>query len=142
MRGMKRILGGLAVAGMMLATSVQVGAVGAVSSRGLASGADGACRVSISRNATAGIFKVTREVFSNGSCRCSVSAGPASQGGSAEAAIAALRTSRNCSKANLGLPPGGVTPGLGTGGLIGGSVIPGGGLGAGLGGSGPITTSP
>jgi len=140
MRGMKRILGGLAVAGMMLATSVQVGAVGAVSARGLAGGADGACRVSVSRNATAGVFKVTREMFSNGSCRCSITSGAKSQGGSAEAAIAALRVSRSCSNAHLG--GGGVTGGLGTGGLIGGSVIPGGSLGAGLGGSGPITRSP
>ncbi len=125
MRGMKQILGSLAVAGLMLASSVQVGATSAVASRGLTGSADGACRVSVSRNATAGVFKIARQTFGNGACRCVVTSGPTSQGGSAESAIAAVLTSRSCGKASLLAGPGGVTGG-GLGGL--------GGLGGGLGG--------
>jgi len=121
MRGIKRLLGFVGIAGMMLASSAQVGAIGTnLVQSGLGGGAKSGCQVRISRNSAAGVFNITREVSATGACRCSVSTGPASQGGSIESALVALRISRSCATAALGSGSGRGPLGLGRPGGNGG----------------------
>lgn len=125
MRGIKHILGSLAVAGMMLTSSVQP--VAAQSGGGTA----GNCIVKIVRNAAAGTFDITRAVLDNGRCVCIARTGPRNQEGSAEAAVRGLRLSRACANA----PPAATVAtasGLSTGAIIGGVLVLGGGLGVAL----------
>ena len=131
MRGINHFLGSLAIAGMMLASSVEVGAANsAQSGGGSGGGASSTCSVRVKRNAAAGVFDITRQVLNNGRCVCRVSTGPRSQGGSAESALIGLLSRRTCPDAPLaGIVEGG---GLGTGAIIGGVILVGGGLGAAL----------
>jgi len=138
MLGINHFLGSLAVAGMMLAASVQAGATStAASGGGTGGGAASTCGVRIDRTAAAGVFDIVRMVTRRG-CLCVVRTGPASQGGSAEAMIAALRNARSCPNAPLAAAGNGAAGGAGTGGglssglVIGGVVVAGGGLGAAL----------
>ena len=131
MRGIKHLLGSLAIAGMMLASSVEAGAAStAQGGGGLGGGGASTCRVKVSRTAAAGVFDITREVLGSGKCTCRVTTGPSSQGGSAESALAGLLLRRSCADAPLA--EAGAGGGLGTGAIIGGVVLVGGGLGAAL----------
>ena len=129
MRGIKHFLGSLAIAGMMLASSAQPGAAQGGSSGGAAD----SCAVKVNRNAAPGVFDISRQLLGSGKCRCIVSTGPASQGGSAESALIGLLSRRTCPDAPLadaGAAAG--SGGLGTGAIIGGVILVGGGLGAAL----------
>ncbi len=132
MRGIKHFLGSLAIAGMMLASSVEAGAVGTAQSGGSSgSRVPERCRVKIIRDAAPQVFDITRAVFDNGRCICIARTGPKSQGGSAEEAIRGLLLSRSCPNA----PPAATVAtagGLSTGAIIGGVLILGGGLGIAL----------
>jgi hypothetical protein len=135
MRGINQLLGSLALAGMMMVSSVEAGAANMdVSSGDL-------CRVKVSRSASEGVFDVTRQVFNNGKCVCRVTTGPSSQGGSAESALAGLLLRRTCSDAPLAsvIEHSG---GLGTGALIGAAVLVGGGLAVALSTGGGKAKSP
>lgn len=129
MREIKNFLGSLAIAGMMLASSVQAGAAQGSGNSG--GGNPGACDVKVNRNAEPGVFDITRQVFDNGRCRCYVRTGPASQGGSAESALIGLLSRRTCPDAPLAQAAAG-GGGLGTGAIIGGVILAGGGLAAAL----------
>jgi hypothetical protein len=132
MRGIDRFIGSLAAAGMMLASSMAVGATSTVQGGGGLPGAGSeTCLVRVKRNAAAGVFDLSRQILNNGRCVCRVSTGPRSQGGSAESALAGLLLRRSCSDAPLA-EAGAAGGGLGTGAIIGGVVVVGGGLGAAL----------
>ena len=69
---------------------------------GAASG--GECRVDVVRSGTPGSANVTRQVFNNGSCVCTITTGPSGNAnGSAEAIVGALLRDRTCD----GAPPAG-----------------------------------
>ena len=124
MRGISGSLASLAVAGMMMVSSVEAGAATSDHS------GDNLCRVRVSRTAAAGVFDITRQVLNNGKCVCRVTTGPRSQGGSAESALAGLLLRRTCPAAPLAAA--GTTGGVSTGLLIGGAALIGGGVAAAL----------
>lgn len=124
MRGISGFLGSLAVAGMMMVSSVEAGAASSDQN------GDNLCRVRVSRSASPGVFDITRQVRNNGKCVCRVTTGPSSQGGSAESALAGLLLRRTCSDAPLAAA--GASGGLGTGVWIGAAVLAGGGIAAAL----------
>ena len=128
MRGIKHFLGSLAIAGMVLASSVEVGAASTDQSGG---GSAGQCRVDVNRSATPGVFDIVRATTRSGKCVCIVKTGPANQGGSAESALIALLDRRSCADAPLAAD-GAYGGGLGTGMIVGGVILVGGGLGAAL----------
>lgn len=70
-------------------------------------GAGGECRVDVIRSGTPGSADVTRQVFNNGSCICTITTGPSGNAnGSAEAIVGSLLRDRTCDGApapgNLG----------------------------------------
>lgn len=54
------------------------------------------CRVDVVRSGSPGTAGVTRQAFSDGSCVCTVTTGPASTNGSAETIVASLMRDRTC----------------------------------------------
>lgn len=70
-------------------------------------GAGGECRVDVIRSGTPGSADVTRQVFNNGSCICTITTGPSGNANSsAEAIVGSLLRDRTCDGApapgNLG----------------------------------------
>lgn len=128
MRGIKHLLGSLAVAGMMLASSLGSAPAFAAQSGG---GSDERCRVDVTRTADAGVFDITRAALDNGKCICIVKTGPKTQGGSAESALAALLDRGTCADAPLAAD-GAYAGGMGTGTIVAGVVVIGGAIGAAL----------
>jgi hypothetical protein len=57
------------------------------------------CRVDVVRTGSAGTADVTRQTFSDGSCVCTVTTGPASSNGSAETIVTNLLRDRECAGA-------------------------------------------
>ena len=112
------ILAGLAAIGMISGTVAQAGATRAADQGSDAGSAAESCRVEVTRNAGAGTYNVTRQV-SNGQCTCFVSTGPSSQGGSAEASVAAILRDRSCA----GAPPAVVQTAGGAGGAGGSGAM-------------------
>ena len=137
MRKISVIAMGLAVPGMVFAAAAQASVTR--SSDAMNGGARaGLCNVQVQRSEAPGVFSINREVLQDGSCVCSARTGPASQGGTAEAALGVLMQSRECSASNnLASAQGGNSTGarrgggLGTTALILGTVA-GGGLTVGL----------
>lgn len=83
------------------------------------------CTIRVDRSGAANSYDVTRQVNQAGKCTCFVRTGPDSQDGNAEALLAALRASRDCSGAPAAI---GVVAGAGallstTGGIIAGTAI-------------------
>ena len=79
----------------------------AVDGIGAGAGAGGECRVDVVRSGAPGSADVTRQVFANGSCVCTITTGPSGNAnGSAEAVVASLLRDRACDGApapsNLG----------------------------------------
>lgn len=71
---------------------------------GAGAGAGGECRVDVIRSGAPGSADVTRQVFNNGSCVCTITTGPSGNAnGSAEAIVGALLRDRTCD----GAPPAG-----------------------------------
>ena len=76
----------------------------AVDGIGAGAGAGGECRVDVIRSGAPGSADVTRQVFNNGSCVCTITTGPSGNAnGSAEAIVGALLRDRTCD----GAPPAG-----------------------------------
>ena len=76
----------------------------AVDGSGAGAGAGGECRVDVVRSGAPGSADVTRQVFTNGSCVCTITTGPSGNAnGSAEAIVGALLRDRTCD----GAPPAG-----------------------------------
>ena len=76
----------------------------AVDGSGAGAGAGGECRVDVVRSGAPGSADVTRQVFNNGSCVCTITTGPSGNAnGSAEAIVGALLRDRTCD----GAPPAG-----------------------------------
>ncbi len=74
---------------------------------GAGQGAGGECRVDVVRSGAPGSADVTRQIFNNGSCVCTITTGPSGNAnGSAEAIVGALLRDRTCDGApaasNLG----------------------------------------
>lgn len=92
---------------------------------GMSAVGENICRVRVTRSATVGAFNLTRQVFNDGKCVCSVTTGPRSQGGSAESAVASLLLRRTCANAPLAaagtVGRSGLGPLLGAGALLGGA---------------------
>lgn len=137
MRKIRAIAMGLAVPGMLFATTAQASATR--SSDAMNGGARaGLCNVQVQRSEAPGVFSINREVLQDGSCVCSARTGPANQGGTAEAALGALLQSRECSAGNsLASAQGGKATGVRRGGGLGTTALilgtlAGGGLTAGL----------
>ena len=79
-------------------------------------GAGGECRVDVVRSGASGSADVTRQVYNNGSCVCTITTGPSGNAnGSAEAIVASLLRDRTCDGApapgNLGGQVSGVAGG-------------------------------
>ena len=97
----------------------------AVDGIGAGAGAGGECRVDVIRSGTPGSADVTRQVFNNGSCVCTITTGPSGNAnGSAEAIVASLLRDRTCD----GAPPAGnlgsqVSGAAGGGGGTSGAVL-------------------
>ena len=71
---------------------------------GIGAGAGGECRVDVIRSGAPGSADVTRQVFNNGGCVCTITTGPSGNAnGSAEAIVASLLRDRTCD----GAPPAG-----------------------------------
>ena len=69
----------------------------AVDGIGAGAGAGGECRVDVVRSGAPGSADVTRQVFNNGSCVCTITTGPSGNAnGSAEAIVGALLRDRAC----------------------------------------------
>jgi hypothetical protein len=108
----------------------------------MAEGGEGGekCHVDVVRSGSPGAADVTRSVLANGRCVCTITTGPKSNNGPAEAIVNELLSDRTCE----GAPPAGDTPagqtsgsGAGaSGGVLGGllGAVAVGGLAAGLGG--------
>ena len=76
----------------------------AVDGIGAGAGAGGECRVDLIRSGAPGSADVTRQVFNNGGCVCTITTGPSGNAnGSAEAIVASLLRDRTCD----GAPPAG-----------------------------------
>ena len=83
---------------------------------GTGAGAGGECRVDVVRSGASGSADVTRQVYNNGSCVCTITTGPSGNAnGSAEAIVASLLRDRTCDGApapgNLGGQVSGVAGG-------------------------------
>jgi hypothetical protein len=85
----------------------------------------GTCRVDVVRSGSAGSADITRQTFSDGSCVCMITTGPAGNNGSAEAAVTNLLRDRECAGAPVAGAAGGQAAGAaaGGGGMGGGAVI-------------------
>lgn len=59
-------------------------------------GAGDKCRVDVVRTGSAGSADIARQNFSDGSCVCTITTGPASGNGSAEAVVGNLLRDREC----------------------------------------------
>ena len=69
----------------------------AVDGIGAGAGAGGECRVDVVRSGAPGSADVTRQVFNNGGCVCTITTGPSGNAnGSAEAIVGALLRDRTC----------------------------------------------
>jgi hypothetical protein len=93
---------------------------------GEGSGAAGdKCRVDVVRTGSAGTADVSRQEFSDGSCVCSVTTGPAGNNGSAETVVSNLLRDRECAGVAGGGGGGdaGAAAAGGGGGIGGGAVI-------------------
>ena len=138
MRKLRAIAMCLAVPGMIFAATAQAG-ITRSADLAMTSGAHAqACNVQVRRTEAPGAFSIEREMLQDGSCVCNARTGPANQGGSAEAALAALLQTRECSVgADLASARGGKVSvarhggGLGTTALMV-AALAGGGLAAGL----------
>jgi hypothetical protein len=86
-------------------------------------GGSGQCRVDVVRTGTAGAADITRQAFSDGSCVCTVTTGPAGNNGSAEAVVAALLRDRTCSGAPAPAGYGNAAAAGATGGGATGTVV-------------------
>jgi len=125
MRRIKEMLGALALSGLALSIPGTALASGTAQAGGSGvGGGDSSCRIVVKRNASAGVFDVTRQLMKNDRCICRVSTGPRSQGGSAESALASLLLRRSCSDAPLATA--GAAGGMSTGLIVGGVVVAGG----------------
>lgn len=82
-------------------------------------GGSGQCRVDVVRTGNSGSADITRQSFSDGSCVCTVTTGPANSNGSAEAVVAALLRDRTCEGAP---PPAGYAGQAAAGGSAGGAT--------------------
>lgn len=96
------------------------------------------CEVVVNRVGLPGAADITRQVLDNGNCVCTISTGPSSNNGSAEAVVVALLRDKECE----GAPAPGAEEGAGSGGGLGGGgaaalggLAVAGGLAAGLSGS-------
>ncbi len=135
MRRIEKFLATMAIAGLAVSIpGVASASAAAAAGNGGSGGSSNLCRVQVRRNASAGVFDVSRAVLDNGRCVCRVSTGPRSQGGSAESALASLLLRRSCADAPLAAATG-ATGGISTGLLIGGLAAAGLGIGLALGGS-------
>jgi hypothetical protein len=102
---------------------------------GEAGGAAGdMCRVDVVRSGSAGSADITRQIFSDGSCVCTITTGPAGNNGSAEDIVTGLLRDRKCEGAPT--PDGEVAEAGGGIGTILGVVGATAGVGAGVGASG------
>ena len=108
------ILAGFAAIGLFTGAVAQAGATRAADQGPGQAGSAEQCRVEVSRAAGSGTYSVTRRV-SNGQCICYVSTGPSTQGGLAEASVAAILRDRSCA----GAPPAVVQAAGGGGGAMG-----------------------
>ncbi len=132
-RSAKALAGAAALAfvvGGTMAAAATTGADGAGLGKGAA---DDQCVVNVDRSAAANSYDVTRTVNQGGQCVCYVRTGPESQGGNAEALLAALLRSRDCSTAPAAVGGAGglgsffsTTGGIVTGVVAGGAIIAGG----------------
>ena len=93
----------------------------AIASRNATSSESGSgqCRVDVVRTGNSGTSAVTRQALSDGSCVCTVTTGPASGNGSAEAAVAALLRDRTCDGASVPTGYGSQAAGGNTGTVVG-----------------------
>ncbi len=66
---------------------------------GAGQAAAGYCRVDVVRSGTSGTADVTRQVYSNGGCVCTVVTGPSPSNGAAEEVVSALLRDRSCDSA-------------------------------------------
>lgn len=125
MHRIKAMFATLALSGLAMSIPATVSAQGA----GARNSAP-LCRVVVNRNASSGVFDITRFEPANGRCICRVSTGPRTQGGSAETALASLLLRRTCADAPLGVAT--AAGGMGTGTWIGLALLGGGGIAAAL----------
>ena len=142
---------GLAIPGMVFAATAQASVTRSSDATMSGGGRARACNVQVRRSEAPGVFSINREVLQDGSCVCNARTGPASQGGSAEAALGTLLQTRECSaSAPLASNQGGSAAGSRQGGGFGTTALilgalAGGGLAAGLtrggGGGGPADVS-
>ncbi len=117
-RSAKALAGAAALA--LIGGSMAAAATARASGDGAGSGSgSGQCEVQVNRSAGAGSYDVTRQVKQGGQCVCFVRTGPESQGGNAEALLAALRESKDCSDAPAAVVAAGIPTAL----LVGGSVV-------------------
>lgn len=80
------------------------------------------CTVTVDRSRDAGVFDVTRQELSDGSCVCYAYTGPEQQGISTENQIRALLEGRSCNAARVVQVPGEVAAG-GGGGASGDALV-------------------
>jgi hypothetical protein len=92
------------------------------------------CRVDVIRSGSAGSADITRQTFTDGSCVCTITTGPAGSNGSAEDIVTGLLRDRECEGAPA--PDGEVAEAGGGFGTILGVVGATAGVGAGVGASG------
>lgn len=130
MRRINLLAATMALAGMALSIPGTALAASAAQASGGSGGNSRLCQVVVNRTASPGVYDVTREERRNGQCVCRVTTGPASQAGSAESAVASIRTNRTC--ANAPLAQAVQRGGLGTGGYVGIGILLAGGLTAAL----------
>lgn len=117
-RSAKALAGAAALA--LIGGSMAAAATSRASGEGAGMGASsGQCEVQVNRAGSAGSYDVTRQVKQGGECVCFVRTGPESQGGNAEALLAALRESKDCADAPAAVVAAGIPTAL----LVGGSVV-------------------
>jgi hypothetical protein len=81
------------------------------------------CRVDVVRSGSAGAADVARQTFSDGSCVCTITTGPAGNNGSAETVVSNLLRDRTCDgAAEIPAEPGAAAA-AGGGGGGGGGII-------------------
>ena len=120
-----QIVAGIVAAGLVgagVASANETRSVSALPSQSLMAvdGADagGECRVDVVRSGAPGSADVTRQVYNNGGCVCTITTGPSGNAnGSAEAIVASLLRDRACdgapAPANLGSQASGAAGGGG-----------------------------
>ena len=101
-----QIIAGIVAAGLVgagVASANETRSVSALPSQslmavdGIGAGAGGECRVDVVRSGAPGSADVTRQVFNNGGCVCTITTGPSGNAnGSAEAIVGALLRDRTC----------------------------------------------